>query len=110
MKPVLVPADNTFARGSRRSIVGSIDVEHTVIETTDDGRSAVGVDILFDMGYAEYQLPEISELVRRVGYAVDLVALNDRAALRLYHDKLSFIDMDSTAATSAGTEPTPIES
>lgn len=94
MKPVLVPADNTFARGSRRSVVGSIDVGHTVIETTEDGRSEVGVDILFDMGYAEYQLPEISELVRRVGFAVDFVALNDRPALRHYREKPSFIDMD----------------
>ena len=100
MKPVLVPADNTFGRGSRRGVVGSIDMGHTVVETTDDARSEVGVDILFDMGYAEYQLPEIPELVRRVGFVVDFVALNDRSALRHYREKPSFIDKETPEPTN----------
>jgi hypothetical protein len=98
LQPVLLPRDNTLERASRRAIVGSIEFGHSVLDATNAHQNEVNVDILFDMGYAEYKLPEISELVRRVGYAVDFVAMDDRSALQRYRERPSFIGPDESGA------------
>lgn len=91
LRLTLVARSNVFSRGTRRIVASSFDVGHPVVESGSPGRAEVEIELLFDVGYAEYQLPEIAELVRRVGYVVDYVALGDVGALRRYFQAPTFV-------------------
>ncbi len=97
-QPVLVAADNMFARGIRRIVVGTIEVGHPVLDTKLGSHNEVEVGLSLDMGYTEYRLEEIPELVRRVGYAVEYAATGDKSELRRYREKPRFADVDDALA------------
>ncbi|OJW00520.1 MAG: hypothetical protein BGO47_01525 [Microbacterium sp. 67-17] len=91
LRLALRPGSNVFSRGTRRIVASSFDVGHPVLESTSPGKAEVEVELLFDVGYAEYKLPEVAELVRRVGDVVDYVALGDVRALHRYFRAPSFV-------------------